>query len=429
MQPKTKLQNRVVELSSKLPAITEKQKVWAFEKCFDNYVVRSRNTLYCLECGHSWKDLAVLVSSICGCACPNCGEKLKMCTSYDRVLNDSAYFAIITTKGDMQVVRIFWVSKLMKKLKVPYCSISEVMQHWIDPTGKVETLSKKVQSFTQCFDQWVFDSELEIRSETRNSCLRYGLGPYKIYPGKSILPVIKRNGFNHELHGFTPHNLFSCILRDPKVETLLKAGQFEMLLRSQSSDFDKYWPSVKICIRNGYIIKDASMWCDHINMLKDSGKDIHNAKYVCPADLKAAHGILIEKRRIIWEREEFDKQVKKIAKLEEEFKKEKGNFFGIQFSDGLIDVIVLDNIREYLIEGNELHHCVFSGKYYNRPNSLILSARKGDKRLETIEVSLKTMDVVQCRGLLNENTEYHDQIVNLVRKNINVIQKIKRTNQ
>ena len=45
------------------------------------------------------------------------------------------------------------------------------------------------------------------------------------------------------------------------------------------------------------------------------------------------------------------------------------------------------------------------------------------RRIETIEVSLKTLEVVQCRGLCNENTEYHDRIVNLVNSNVNLIRQ------
>lgn len=41
----------------------------------------------------------------------------------------------------------------------------------------------------------------------------------------------------------------------------------------------------------------------------------------------------------------------------------------------------------------------------------------GDKRIETIEVNLETLDVVQSRGVCNNNTEYHERIIQLVKKN------------
>ena len=74
-------------------------------------------------------------------------------------------------------------------------------------------------------------------------------------------------------------------------------------------------------------------------------------------------------------------------------------------------------------EGRAMHHCVFNGEYYLKENSLILSATIDGKRIETIEISLKTLKVVQSRGVCNKNTEYHDQIINLVNKNKRLIRK------
>ena len=68
-----------------------------------------------------------------------------------------------------------------------------------------------------------------------------------------------------------------------------------------------------------------------------------------------------------------------------------------------------------------MHHCV-SG-YHNKANSLILSATIDGKRIETIEVSLKTLKVVQSRGVCNSNTEYHDRIIRLVEDNTELIRQ------
>ena len=112
-----------------------------------------------------------------------------------------------------------------------------------------------------------------------------------------------------------------------------------------------------------------------------------------------------------------------LEKANAEYSKAKGQFFGVQFSDGSILVSVIENVAEMMEEGDELHHCVFTNEYYKKPDSLILSTRKDGKRLETIEISLKNMSVSQCRGLLNKNTEFHDKIVNLVQRNISLIQQ------
>ena len=107
---------------------------------------------------------------------------------------------------------------------------------------------------------------------------------------------------------------------------------------------------------------------------------------------------------------------------EERFQELKSPFFGITFTDGVIQVKVLESVQEYLEEGKALHHCVFTNEYYLKEQSLILSARMNGKRIETIEVSLETMKVIQCRGLQNKNTEYHDRIIDLVNRNIRQIQ-------
>ncbi|MFV0506160.1 MAG: PcfJ domain-containing protein, partial [Bacteroidales bacterium] len=66
---------------------------------------------------------------------------------------------------------------------------------------------------------------------------------------------------------------------------------------------------------------------------------------------------------------------------------------------------------------------VFANNYHLREDSLIFSARMNDKRLETVEFSLSRMEVVQSRGLCNQNTEYHEQIIALVNQNKHLIRE------
>jgi len=70
-----------------------------------------------------------------------------------------------------------------------------------------------------------------------------------------------------------------------------------------------------------------------------------------------------------------------------------------------------------------MHHCVFTNGYYKKKDSLILSARVGQRHVETIEINLKTLAIVQSRGVCNQNTEYHERIIGLVKKNINLIRQ------
>ena len=66
------------------------------------------------------------------------------------------------------------------------------------------------------------------------------------------------------------------------------------------------------------------------------------------------------------------------------------------------------------------HHCV--GGYYSKADSLILSACIDGKRIETIEVSISQLKVIQSRGVCNNNTKHHDRIIQLVEQNISLIE-------
>ena len=70
-----------------------------------------------------------------------------------------------------------------------------------------------------------------------------------------------------------------------------------------------------------------------------------------------------------------------------------------------------------------MHHCVYWNGYYRKDDSLILSATIDGKRIETVEVSLSKLTVVQSRGVCNKNTSYHARIIDLVNRNMSLIQQ------
>ena len=52
-----------------------------------------------------------------------------------------------------------------------------------------------------------------------------------------------------------------------------------------------------------------------------------------------------------------------------------------------------------------------------------------DKRIETVEVDLQQMKVVQCYGACDKFTIYHDRIVSLVNDNMNIIKQCMTSKQ
>ena len=104
--------------------------------------------------------------------------------------------------------------------------------------------------------------------------------------------------------------------------------------------------------------------------------------------------------------------------------KQKGKYFDITFSNENIVVIVLNSFDAYKHEGDALHHCVFSNDYYDRKDSLILSARlieAPDIPIETIELSLTDGQILQCYGSHNKEAQYHNEIISLVNQHSHLI--------
>lgn len=260
----------------------------------------------------------------------------------------------------------------------------------------------------------------------RNDNEAYRYAAYSpIYPKFKVTDTLRRNGFKDDFHGIAPTILIPSILSDSRAETLLKAGRAEYLkyFLNNLRTFDACWQSYKVATRNGYDIEDISIWCDYVDMLRRLGKDIHSPKYVCPTDLHREHDLRQNEFRKQREKEEKEKRRKKAMEDEKRFHELKSKFFGIRFTDGTIQVHVLESVQEHLEEGVAMHHCVFDNAYYLRENSLILSATIEGRRIETIEVNLDTLKVVQSRGVCNKNTEYHEQIVNLVNANRKLIRQ------
>lgn len=427
MKPKTALHKKVVELSSKLPIISEKQKQYAIDKSFENWAVISRNTLFCLECGCSWKEGKGIDSSLNDDKrkCPDCGKTLKLFNQNDKVFKELEYFGILTTIEGYQVIRMISVTKFMKKSELPTYRVSEVMQHFIDEKGIMTTMAKSIQMMSHAYDQWVFHSELEIRQGTQRDALRANLNPWKVYPERKVLPILKRNGFKGNCHDIAPQNLFKGILTNSNAEYLLKSNQISVLRYYLSnSRYEKYLPSVKICTRNGYIIKDFKTWMDYVDLLIHFNKDLLNAKYVCPDNLKLAHDKLVAKKRAIQRKAKYKDLKKEIETAQIQYVTEKQIFFGLVFKDQKITVKVIEKVSDFMDEGDEHGHCLFTNEYHKKPDSLVFSACLGTQRLETVEVSLSEMKIEQSRGKGNRATKYNQKIIDLVNKNIPKIREI-----
>ena len=425
MKPRNRYEKKIIALSKTLPPLSKAQREKAIFNTLPHLAKRtSKGIFFCLECSHEWKDINKEIPD--KVKCPHCGMKLTLEKTSKRSFYFRDYFNIITTKAGIQVVRTFYIESRLRKGRQAEYFISEVFQKWIDPTGKTTLVSKR-RCMSYYIDQWLFSDKLEIRKEH----YAHSLIPEYIYPRMSVIFEIKRNGFKGDFHNINPSFLFKEILTDNRCETLLKAGYTDLLkyiLQNDKIAFDRYWQSIKICIRNGYMITDPSMWWDMMIALDYLGKDLHNAKYVCPNDLQAEHDrwIRMKEERLEHERlqrirERYLADLKQQKIDDKAYRKDKKKFFGIVITDGKISIHVLKKVKDFYDVGAKLNHCVGTNRYYNKPKSLILSADIDNKPIETIEVSLDTLEIVQCRGKHNGNTAYHDRIMELMKANMNQI--------
>ena len=417
MKPRNKFEQAVLAQSKYLRPITKTQTQWAFRECIEHYAYRlPKGKTTCMDCGHSWQ----MIEPTEHYTCPQCEAGLEVITTRARKLKQRQYFTVLTTSGGYQVLRMYLLISGMEKGYQATSSVMEIGQYWWDERGRQSIIAVQ-RTMGHYIDSFAYYSPMAIRRDSE--AYRF-VARCPLCPEVKLSDTLKRNGFEGKCYDIAPTSLIPALLTDSRAETLLKAGRTEHLryFLSRARTINEYWPAYKITLRRGYDITDIALWCDYVDMLRRLGKDMHNAHYVCPEDLQAAHDTAQRKLQAQREKEAEAQRRQKAIENEERFQALKALFFGIAFTDGTIQVRVLESVQEYIEEGQALHHCVFTNEYHLKEKSLILSASIDGKSIETIELSLETMEILQCRGLMNQNTEYHERIIELVHQNMKQIQ-------
>jgi len=421
MTPKTLIEKQITALSASLAPLSPAVTAWAEKSIFLKWGVLSRGKFHCLDCSHAWKPDSAKAECQDYIKCAGCRGKLKMQPYNKTHFKEIEYSAVLDTAGDFQIVRIICSHKQMKKGFAPTYFHKEVMQHWINPKGEVRTMSLSVNVFSQTYDQWKYYSPLEIRPKDFQNSPKYRIAPYRVYPKLKVVSTLKRNGFKTSFHNIAPQMLFSALLKDSLAETLLKASQISMLayyLTSHEQHLKQNWQAVKTCLKYSYVISDYSIWEDYISLLRWFKKDLSCPLYVCPDNLPESHDRLVRKKRAIQRRKYLIEMRSEILEAQNVYAEEKKDFFGLCFSEKNLTVSVIENVQDFMEEGDNLHHCVFTNEYYKKKNSLILSAKVDSQSVETIELSLKNMEIIQCRGFKNNASKHHKQIISLMNRNL-----------
>lgn len=424
MKPRTKLQHRVIELSGKFFGLTNDQEKWVYKHCLDHIAYRTKKNVSCLDCGNIWDGPQKGKT----CKCPECGEKLLIETTRKKKLTQGrTIVSLFDVVDEFQVVRFFELFSYHKSGEKPKQYIWEIVQQWIVPNEKLTIVAR-----TNMFYNSAWSGDLEIRTNVSNyyTSNKYDVVSYKILPDSKFLPIYQRNGFTAKLENIAPYSFLQRLLTSTRLETLIKAGQYRLASDSTEDKIYRYWNSIKICIRKKYNITSPKTWLDYLELLEYFGRDLRNPKYICAKNLDKEHNRLVAKKAEILRRQREQRDLERAIKDKQTleaaaiaYKENKAAFFGLVFTDGNISIKVLESVDEFIKESDALKHCVFTNKYYDKPDSLILSARIDDKPIETIELSLSRMKIEQSRGIHNQATEYNKQIIDLLKKNIPAIKK------
>lgn len=420
MIPKTKRQKEVFSLSQALPALTEEQIARTKAGCFDKVGYVYNNRIYCSECGKSIK-----YRKGTHIVCTHCGSHIRTTnTGYNpRIFESHCTLPIVC--GEYQVMRNFIFRKFLYARKPIKYEHFEYSQNWISADGS-ETIVALPRC---CFGySWSAGGDMEVRGKQTYAYYNpYKCNGYIISQG-NISSKLRKRGLTLPLmrKRLTAHSsLAKAILLYPDIEKVIKAGQTELteyVIRNRLYEF-RWLYAVNISNRHGYTIKDPSLWIDLLQLLEYHHLDTHNPHYICPTDLKEVHDILMRRKDRKENERKSQELIIKISKAEREYAVSKSIYMDIHISNGSIEVKPLKSVAEFQEEGKAMHHCVFSNEYYLKPDSLILSARKDGIRLETIEINLSSFTIVQSRGINNSQTAYHQQIIQLINNNINLIKE------
>lgn len=430
MKASTKLQKQIVHLSNNhLPKLTNAQKKYAYKHAIEHVAFLTKHKTNCMECGYQWKRDKVLEPKWHNeilprtTTCPKCKTKLKALVTNNKTGKDESSFNIVTTCKGFQVIRYFEVNASYKTKQAINYNIIERNQIWIAPNGKYEVIGYSCNHY---YNRYFGDFSLKHRGNVN----KYKSEAYVTYSRVRYIPEVERNGFYGDFMGCNRFDFIKGILSSSYCETLLKSD-YKKLFKISLNDYylqkiKKYWPSIKIALRNHYHIHNdkQSDYLDYLFYLKEFNKDLHSPKYVCPKDLHEEHQKYVEKAKLKREKEALEERLVKEKQEQIAYQKHIKKFSKLSFKlNNNIVIKPMLTLKEIKEVGDKMHHCIYSGRFYNSELNLLLCAYQNNEPIETSQFLLNKMEVEQSRGLQNQPSPYHKEIVNVINKHKKEIQK------
>lgn len=442
MRPRTETERRLCEYANILPPLESEVQEWGFSLFApEAYHWRHRGNkheIWCQCCGHReqvepvWEVLAISEQW----TCPHCGKtcKVKRKKVDPTPATTAKWMSVIDVRFGLQVVRTFEVYRDNSEKGQTQYYVKEMYQNWMTEKG-TEIITSRPSSNVFYRFSWQ-NGPYEIKKHGGMYDV-YAAEDNYLYPRAKVAGYMRSKGLDARMvKSFARMRIPfpSCLgkwAKTPYYETLWKAGERDLFKYFMNGNYrrrlENYKDSIRVARRHRYEFKDAQMWLDYVDELRELGMDDRSPRYICPKDLRAAHAVTSERIRRKRNAEKEAKEKKEIAQREEAYGKHIAPYLGLCFVAGDIEIRPLPTVMSVYEEGEAMHHCIYRMKYWQRTDTLLMSARdKEGKRLESIEVNLRDYKVLQSRGLQNQPTEQHDTIVGLIKKNMNQIKQIRK---
>ncbi len=380
---------------------------------------------YCSECG---SQIRVTTQK----TCPVCGARFKAEPMEDKRGIERTYHMEFEAKGDIQLTRIYRVERHVRLGHEAIRTVWEVERVMYSPDGNRCVFSMGFNSMGYYFDAFSWWGRMRLRHESRtyNSIHRYNLD-MESWHVRSLTEQWQYKDVTALLTDFDGDTSVLKIIAYPWAETVRKTGH-EKLFRKLVSGLrvlsKAQFKALNICNRNHYVPKDYGIWLDYIEMLQELKLDVHNAHYVCPPDLMAAHDQMQARVNRKRDRKRIEQKLRAITDKErQDYVKRMGSLLDIHLMGDNLSVHPLQSIDEFAEEGVAMHHCVFDNSYYKRDGVMILSARDGDgNRLATIEYNLGTQHIMQCRAAGNKTPARDSEIRGFIESHRNDFMKLSK---
>lgn len=348
----------------------------------------------------------------------------RQCKKWD--MTHFCYFTITTNIREWEVKRLYRIYKFTDK-STDHLFFVEIIREFFDGSNRL--FFAKHRQMGMYYDCFTYDSDIELRGIYKNYCCYDLTQLFSL----SMESRSQSRGKRIPCDRINPKELARIICNNPVAENLYKQRDPLFVYLIYQLYNKEVCRAITIAKRHGFVFDNytTSLWFDMVRAMVYCKQDWHNPVYIVPKDLLATHDRFVkmqerkrQEAKVAAKMRKAEKKTKSNIDYEALYNKNRKRFFDMVLTDGLITIKVLPSIAAFLDEATEMHHCVYSNEYWNmhsHKHSLIMSATIGGHRCETIEINLNTFQIMQCYGKYNKFTNYHQRILDLLKKKMRTI--------